>query len=109
MNKELKKDIIKIGFSFIVTLAVIVFLFPQLMGAGGISNSPCDKYTNSTSSAIKYMLGKCYIPTYSYYETNEVCRGGFIGIGQSCYESSKTHYESVRGYRCVVTKTGEEC
>ena len=103
------KEIIKICFRTLGVVILIFYFFPQMEGALGIETSKCDRFTNSTSSRIKYIFGKCYLPTYSHYETNVICRGGFIGIGQSCFESSETHYESVRGYRCVIAKTGEPC
>ncbi len=103
------KIIIQMGFMTLGVIILLTVLIPQMEGALGLNIEPCIQYVNASSSAIKYVWGKCYIPTYSHYETNEVCRGGFIGIGQSCYESSEPHYESIRGYRCVVAKTGEAC
>ncbi len=102
--------IIKFGIPMIIIMSVFIFWgIPNMEGAMGLNNEPCDLYTNASSSDIKYMFGKCYIPTYDYYETNEVCRGGILGIGQSCYESSESHYESFRGSKCIVAKTGEPC
>ncbi len=103
------KTIIQMGFMTLGVIIVLTVLMPQMEGAIGKNIEPCIKYVNASSSAIKYLWGKCYIPTYSYYETNEVCRGGFVGIGQACYESSEIQYESIRGTRCIVAKTGEEC
>lgn len=105
MNKEL----ISIGLTSIGIIVLLFMVMPQIEGALGISTSPCDEYTNSTSSDIKYMWGKCYIPVYPGYETKEVCHGGILGIGQSCYESSETHYKSYKSYKCIIAETGEVC
>lgn len=64
-------------------------------------------YSNSTEAT--YVFGKCYVPVYDSYQTREVCRGGFLGIGQSCYESEKAHTEVIRGSVCFKLKTGERC
>ncbi len=94
----------------IITIGYVLGMVNGYMD-GSSFNDNCYEYTNiSGRGAGSYFNGKCYLPNYDSYETREVCRGGFIGIGQSCYESSETHYESYRlRDKCIVAKTGERC
>ena len=108
--KEDTKNMIKSGLMLIGIIVLIFWWLPNIEGALGIGKNieKCYPYTNS-SGDIQYMFGKCYFPDYHYYETREVCRGGLFGIGQACYESSETHYESYTTTRCIIAKTGEDC
>lgn len=64
----------------------------------------------NNSYAGTYSGGNCYYEQFGYYQTHKVCSGGFLGIGMSCYESSKPHTESYRKKDiCVVLDTGEKC
>ncbi|KKK90273.1 hypothetical protein LCGC14_2724740 [marine sediment metagenome] len=110
MVKEDTKVILQMFFGIIVMVFLIFWGIPNALGGIGAEGytSECDKYTNITNGA-QYMFGKCYFPEYHYYETKEVCKGGFIGIGQACYESSETHYESYTTTKCIVADTGERC
>ena len=65
--------------------------------------------TNATHAGT-YSNGKCYYEQFGYYKTNKVCSGGILGIGMSCYESSKSHTKSYREKPiCIVLDTGESC
>ncbi len=101
-------------FTMILTLGFVITMiywwFPNAeasLGRGELIER-CYPYINSTGD-ITYSFGKCYIPVYHHYETDKVCTGGILGIGQSCYESERTHYESFKTYKCIVAKTGEKC
>ena len=113
MVKE-KKDDVSIWYIIknSVPLIILILLFISLYFWPGYVNNKlneeCYQYTNSTSG-VRYISGKCYITQYDYYETKNVCNGGILGVGQSCYESSETHYESYKYSICIVAKTGEKC
>ena len=110
MDKETMKLCGSLLFMVVMICVFIFYIKPNMESMLGLSDtSPCNKYTNATSSGIRYISGLCYIPTYSYYETREVCRGGILGIGQSCYESDEKHTERIRGTKCIIADTGERC
>lgn len=113
----------KFRFGFTILLLVGGFVLLSQIGVSGV-NMPfnaADKCYPYDSSNVSYggvgdhvyYFGKCYMEecTYRGYETKEVCRGGFIGIGMSCYEASESHYESYKICRtkCYIAKTGEKC
>lgn len=90
--EEIKKEkpitIISIILSFLIIIAFLAFGFDNVTGALGKGRfiEECYKYTNSSSSNIKYIFGKCYFPEYK-----------------------KIHSENIRTFKCIVAKTGEEC
>lgn len=50
---------------------------------------------------------KCCVGESRSYQTKEVCKGGILGIGQSCYEASEPHWESYVGTRCFDLRERE--
>ncbi len=120
-KKEKKIDYSVIRFSIIVLLSIgIIGIMVTAMGDlkgnmdGGnkCDYSPFNKYSNSTSGANKF-FGKCYVSSQQCipYKTRNVCNGGFLGIGQSCYESDKERVECgwITKTTCFKLKTGELC
>ncbi len=109
-DKESKWMLIIMFLPVIGFVVFMIWFMPTMEGMLGVGSGmeKCNKYTNITGDG-QYMFGKCYFQEYDYYETKEVCRGGFIGIGQACYESSETHYERYTTTKCIVADTGERC
>ncbi len=109
-DEEIKTSLKRLILVIIFGLLMVFWAIPTAGGLLGVGKNmeKCWPYTNVTGGG-QYIFGKCYFSGYNYYETREVCRGGFIGIGQACYESSETHYESYRTTKCIVAKTGERC
>lgn len=72
------------------------------------ASSKYNTHTNSTEAY--YVFGKCYVEKHDYsYQTRNVCNGGFLGIGQSCYESDTPRTVSRSKEVCFVLETGERC
>lgn len=115
--KEIKKMYIKIIVSFIFMMGALLYLIPMTTNAihsfnGNVQKdskewecvmSSYNKYSNSTEAS--YFFGKCYVPIYHTYETNEKC--GLFGI--SCYETNNPHTEVIKDEICFRLKTGELC
>ena len=66
-------------------------------------------FISNSTHGIVHSFGKCYYEIPHFYQTREVCRGGFLGVGQSCYESDNAYTESFSTTECFVLKTGERC
>ncbi len=109
-NKELIRNMFPVIWIALIGAIFIFWMLPNLQGMMGTGENieECYPYTNSTYG-VKYIFGKCYVDGWKSYETHEVCKGGIIGIGMSCYESSEIHYKSYRVTKCYIAKTGEEC
>ena len=67
------------------------------------------KYYKYNHTNVYYTFGKCYVQITHRYQTKEVCRGGVLGIGQSCYEASESHTKFFYTTRCFNPETGESC
>lgn len=97
-----------------VTLNLVGMTDPENIQSGSeeCASSEYNIYTNQTQGHYK-VFNRCYIRvnTYQQYTEPIECRGGFLGIGQSCVELSqpktKTHVNTQR--ICINIKTGEKC
>lgn len=101
--------------AFIVFVFILGWAIPIM---GGKVNGSYDRvcadseyapFYSNASDAYSRSGSSCYVKIVSYFETREVCRGGFLGIGQSCYESDTFHSEGYTSYLCFNLKTGESC
>lgn len=105
--------IIKLIFTIIFMIIMIILstrsytILKQVTGEeySSCGRSSFNHYSNTTEAYESFFGNKCYVPVYEYYETKRNC-GTF---GFSCYESSESHVERIRGEVCFYKKTGERC
>ena len=99
------------GFNKLVILLIVlvigIVLLEMNLGiiSGKAEKCSASKYNPSNVSGGRYFAGKCYVPVYHTYQTNEEC--GLFGI--SCYETSEPRTKMFTTEACFQLKTGELC
>ena len=103
-DKEAKRTTLKLFLFIVLTIPIIFIMFTLYddleTGENKCAMSEYNTYSNSTKGYSKF-----------FYKTKEVCRGGILGIGMSCYESEeeRTKLYCTTKVICFNIKNGEKC
>ena len=94
-----------VGASFMTSHALDILKENE----GGSQTCLSSKHYKYNHTSVYYTWGKCYVEETHTYETKNVCQGGVLGIGQSCYEASEAHREFYSTTECFDPETGDSC